>query len=56
MTVSNLNPVVPAIQVFGNLALNPAEDIERHNNFRTFLAALMLLFRYEGSHSDLLRI
>ena len=33
------------LQVFGSLALNPGEDIERHTNFRTFLAAVMLLFR-----------
>ena len=31
--------------MFGNLALNPSEDIERHNNFRTFVNGLTLLFR-----------
>ena len=45
MMLFPLKLYVDVVQVFGNLALNPAEDIERHNNFRTFLAALMLLFR-----------
>ena len=42
-----VNPSVcsDVVQVFGNLDLNPGEDIERHTNFRTFLAAVMLLFR-----------
>lgn len=33
-------------QVFGNIAENPAESINRHNNFRNFIQGLMLLFRY----------
>ncbi|XP_066509267.1 voltage-dependent P/Q-type calcium channel subunit alpha-1A-like isoform X14 [Hoplias malabaricus] len=35
------------MQLFGNLALNEEEDsaIDEHNNFRTFIMALMLLFR-----------
>ena len=32
-------------QVFGNIALDDDSSINRHNNFRTFLQALMLLFR-----------
>ena len=32
-------------QVFGNIALDDDTSINRHNNFRTFLQALMLLFR-----------
>merc|ERR1719412_2710863 len=33
------------MQVFGNIILNPREDIERHNNFRTFVSGLLVLFR-----------
>uniref|UniRef100_A0ABM5F6V1 Voltage-dependent N-type calcium channel subunit alpha n=1 Tax=Pogona vitticeps TaxID=103695 RepID=A0ABM5F6V1_9SAUR len=33
------------MQVFGNIALNDDTAINRHNNFQTFLQALMLLFR-----------
>ncbi|XP_045145270.1 voltage-dependent N-type calcium channel subunit alpha-1B, partial [Echinops telfairi] len=33
------------MQVFGNIALDDETNINRHNNFRTFLQALMLLFR-----------
>ncbi|ELU14542.1 hypothetical protein CAPTEDRAFT_3624 [Capitella teleta] len=33
------------MQVFGNIALDPSTQIGRHNNFRTFLLALILLFR-----------
>ncbi|XP_065171189.1 voltage-dependent calcium channel type A subunit alpha-1-like isoform X8 [Atheta coriaria] len=33
------------MQVFGNIAENPAESINRHNNFRNFIQGLMLLFR-----------
>ncbi|XP_043095535.1 calcium channel, voltage-dependent, N type, alpha 1B subunit, a isoform X6 [Puntigrus tetrazona] len=33
------------MQVFGNIDLNDDTAINRHNNFRTFLQALMLLFR-----------
>ncbi|TNN35315.1 Voltage-dependent N-type calcium channel subunit alpha-1B [Liparis tanakae] len=33
------------MQVFGNIALNEDTAITHHNNFRTFLQALMLLFR-----------
>lgn len=34
-----------SFQVFGNIALDDDSSINRHNNFRTFLQALMLLFR-----------
>ena len=37
-------------QVFGNIGLVPSEDIDRHNNFRTFLSALLLLFRQDKHH------
>ncbi|XP_068928791.1 voltage-dependent N-type calcium channel subunit alpha-1B [Petaurus breviceps papuanus] len=33
------------MQVFGNIALDDETNINRHNNFQTFLQALMLLFR-----------
>ncbi|XP_078713982.1 voltage-dependent N-type calcium channel subunit alpha-1B-like isoform X2 [Lampetra fluviatilis] len=33
------------MQVFGNIALDDGYGINRHNNFRTFFQALMLLFR-----------
>ncbi|XP_030647621.1 calcium channel, voltage-dependent, N type, alpha 1B subunit, a [Chanos chanos] len=33
------------MQVFGNIELNEETAITRHNNFQTFLQALMLLFR-----------
>uniref|UniRef100_H0XF95 Voltage-dependent N-type calcium channel subunit alpha n=1 Tax=Otolemur garnettii TaxID=30611 RepID=H0XF95_OTOGA len=33
------------MQVFGNIALDDDTSINRHNNFQTFLQALMLLFR-----------
>ncbi|XP_043195368.1 voltage-dependent calcium channel type A subunit alpha-1-like isoform X4 [Amphibalanus amphitrite] len=33
------------MQVFGNIALDPGTAISRHNNFRHFFQALMLLFR-----------
>uniref|UniRef100_A0A8D2MN18 EF-hand domain-containing protein n=1 Tax=Zonotrichia albicollis TaxID=44394 RepID=A0A8D2MN18_ZONAL len=33
------------LDVFGNIALDDETSINRHNNFRTFLQALMLLFR-----------
>ncbi|KAI4899043.1 hypothetical protein NFI96_001213, partial [Prochilodus magdalenae] len=33
------------MQLFGNLALDEEEAINEHNNFRTFIMALMLLFR-----------
>ncbi|XP_039631746.1 calcium channel, voltage-dependent, N type, alpha 1B subunit, a [Polypterus senegalus] len=33
------------MQVFGNIELNDETAINRHNNFRTFFQALMLLFR-----------
>lgn len=37
-------------QVFGNIDLNDDTSINRHNNFRTFLQALMLLFRCAVVH------
>ncbi|XP_028033528.1 voltage-dependent calcium channel type A subunit alpha-1 isoform X3 [Bombyx mandarina] len=33
------------MQVFGNIELTPEQDINRHNNFQSFIQALMLLFR-----------
>ncbi|XP_064213761.1 cacophony A isoform X8 [Tribolium castaneum] len=33
------------MQVFGNIAEIPSASITRHNNFRTFIQGLMLLFR-----------
>ncbi|VVC29317.1 Voltage-dependent calcium channel, alpha-1 subunit,Voltage-dependent L-type calcium channel, IQ- [Cinara cedri] len=33
------------MQIFGNILLNPVTDINRHNNFQTFVQSLMLLFR-----------
>ncbi|KAJ8383740.1 hypothetical protein AAFF_G00215820 [Aldrovandia affinis] len=33
------------MQLFGNLALDDGSSINQHNNFRTFIMALMLLFR-----------
>nr|XP_025721992.1 voltage-dependent N-type calcium channel subunit alpha-1B-like [Callorhinus ursinus] len=33
------------MQVFGNIVLDDDTSINRHNNFRTFMQALMLLFR-----------
>lgn len=38
---------VSLLQVFGNIDLNEDTAINHHNNFRTFLQALMLLFRYK---------
>ncbi|KAG9477608.1 hypothetical protein GDO78_012888 [Eleutherodactylus coqui] len=45
------------MQVFGNIALVDEHAINRHNNFRTFFQALMLLFRSatgEGWHEIML--
>ncbi|XP_073397287.1 voltage-dependent N-type calcium channel subunit alpha-1B [Dendrobates tinctorius] len=45
------------MQVFGNIALDDDSAINRHNNFRTFFHALMLLFRSatgEGWHEIML--
>nr|CAD7439410.1 unnamed protein product [Timema bartmani] len=33
------------ISVFGNIALDPDTSLSRHNNFRSFVQGLMLLFR-----------
>ncbi|XP_072935176.1 voltage-dependent calcium channel type A subunit alpha-1 isoform X2 [Epargyreus clarus] len=33
------------MQVFGNIELSAEHDMNRHNNFRSFIQALMLLFR-----------
>lgn len=38
---------VVQFQVFGNIALAPESAINRHNNFRSFVQGLMLLFRQE---------
>ena len=32
-------------QVFGNMAFNPDTEYNRHNNFKTFMAGLQVLFR-----------
>ena len=32
-------------QVFGNMAYNPDTEYNRHNNFKTFMAGLQVLFR-----------
>lgn len=42
-------------QVFGNIKLNEETHINRHNNFRTFSGALMLLFRYSESGSVVIK-
>ncbi|CAG9783214.1 unnamed protein product [Diatraea saccharalis] len=34
-----------SISVFGNIELSPESDLNRHNNFQSFIQALMLLFR-----------
>ncbi|EMP34474.1 Voltage-dependent R-type calcium channel subunit alpha-1E [Chelonia mydas] len=36
---------VQSFKVFGNIKLDEESHINRHNNFRSFLASLMLLFR-----------
>ncbi|XP_030876230.1 voltage-dependent N-type calcium channel subunit alpha-1B [Leptonychotes weddellii] len=41
------------MQVFGNIALDDDTSINRHNNFRTFLQALMLLFSGRISYNDM---
>lgn len=41
-----MSPTLSLLQVFGNIELNEDTAINHHNNFRTFLQALMLLFRY----------
>ncbi|KAK1333972.1 hypothetical protein QTO34_004970 [Cnephaeus nilssonii] len=41
------------MQVFGNIALDDDSSINRHNNFRTFLQALMLLFRPDSHMGSL---
>ncbi|XP_060853575.1 voltage-dependent calcium channel type A subunit alpha-1 isoform X4 [Rhopalosiphum padi] len=33
------------MQIFGNIQLDPTTEINRHNNFQTFVQGLMLLFR-----------
>ncbi|KAL5233820.1 hypothetical protein ACI65C_001230 [Semiaphis heraclei] len=33
------------MQIFGNIQLDPNTEINRHNNFQTFVQGLMLLFR-----------
>ena len=37
--------VTCCLKVFGKIALNDATAIHRNNNFQTFLAAVMVLFR-----------
>lgn len=32
-------------QIFGNIHLDPASEINRHSNFRTFFSSLLVLFR-----------
>lgn len=46
-------PGVSVLQVFGNIDLNEDTAINHHNNFRTFLQALMLLFRYMSHYFTL---
>ncbi|KAM7392085.1 hypothetical protein PAMP_022721 [Pampus punctatissimus] len=41
------------MQVFGNIDLNEDTAINHHNNFRTFLQALMLLFRRQTHNTSL---
>ncbi|XP_078604572.1 voltage-dependent calcium channel type A subunit alpha-1-like isoform X11 [Branchiostoma floridae x Branchiostoma japonicum] len=36
---------IVGMQVFGNIALDDETEIHRHNNFRTFIQGLMVLFR-----------
>ena len=36
---------IVGMQLFGNIALDQNEAIERHNNFRTIFQAFMMLFR-----------
>ncbi|XP_066295061.1 voltage-dependent calcium channel type A subunit alpha-1-like isoform X11 [Branchiostoma lanceolatum] len=36
---------IVGMQVFGNIALDDDTEIHRHNNFRTFIQGLMVLFR-----------
>jgi len=33
------------MQVFGNMQYNPDTDYNRHNNFKTFMGGLLVLFR-----------
>lgn len=35
------------MQLFGNIKLEHDREINHHNNFRHFMQALMLLFRFE---------
>ena len=39
------NPVW-IIKVFGNMLFNADTDYNRHNHFQTFLAGLLVLFRW----------
>lgn len=39
------------MQVFGNIALEEVTHINRHNNFRNFFSALLLLFRCSTGES-----
>ena len=39
-------------QVFGNMAFNPDTEYNRHNNFKTFMAGLQVLFRWVASGPD----
>ena len=34
-----------ALQIFGNIRLDSGTEINRHNNFRTFIYSVGLLFR-----------
>lgn len=44
LLISNMCFVI-YLKVFGNIKLNEKSQINRHNNFKTFFGALMLLFR-----------
>lgn len=39
-------------QVFGNIRFNPDTEINRHNNFQSFIQSLMLLFRWVRHRFD----
>lgn len=41
--------ITDSFQFFGNIKQDNDEEINRHNNFETFLGGLMLLFRFVAS-------
>lgn len=50
----NLMCFVIHLKVFGNIKLNEKSQINRHNNFKTFFGALMLLFRSDRLYDVML--